>query len=427
MITALTLQNWKSYVDAIMYIDRLSVLIGTNASGKSNVLDAFFFLNRISSGLTLSAALQGDASTKAIRGGMEWAAKKGSSEFMLGIVFKFDELTDFEYKISCTVSNGKCEILSEELLRKKFRPKKEKMRGASAGEIKLFRTDPCSSEAPNIVARLYNEKQGSPRQLSRSNSVLYQLSAQKNRQEIQEGIDVVIESLKNIFILDPIPSHMRIFSPLSEKLEIDASNIAGIIAAFTETQKREFDSAIAQFVVKLPEREISRIYAERVGKFLTDAMLYCDENWSASSSELSVVDARGMSDGTLRFLAILTSLISRPEHSLLIIEEVDNGLHPSRANLLLDMLMKLGHQRNVDVLVTTHNPALLDAMGNKMIPFITVANRSLETGVSNLTLLEDLRLLPKMIAIGPLGRLSSIGAIERAIRHNDQTSFDFAQ
>jgi predicted ATPase len=143
-------------------------------------------------------------------------------------------------------------------------------------------------------------------------------------------------------------------------------------------------------------------------------MLYCEERWLEQGPP-PTVDARGMSDGTLRFLAILTALLTRPKNSLLVIEEVDNGLHPSRANLLLGMLKDVGSQREVDVLVTTHNPALLDAMGTEMIPFITVANRDPSTGFSVLTLLEDLGQLAKLLAQGPVGRLSSQGLIERSL------------
>jgi len=56
-----------------------------------------------------------------------------------------------------------------------------------------------------------------------------------------------------------------------------------------------------------------------------------------------------MSDGTLRFIAILTALQTRPKGSLLVIEEVDNGLHPSRAHLLLNILQGLSDKRGVDV------------------------------------------------------------------------------
>jgi predicted ATPase len=131
-----------------------------------------------------------------------------------------------------------------------------------------------------------------------------------------------------------------------------------------------------------------------------------------------------MSDGTLRFLAILTALLTRPKGSLLVIEEVDNGLHPSRSNLLLEMLHKLGKERGVDVLVTTHNPALLDAMGPSMVPFITVAHRNSQTGCSVLVLLDEISELPKLLAQGPIGQVSSRGLLERALNPVN-LSFDF--
>ena len=48
------LKNWKSIESATLYIDPLTILIGLNAYGKSNILDAFMFLKRIASGLSIS-------------------------------------------------------------------------------------------------------------------------------------------------------------------------------------------------------------------------------------------------------------------------------------------------------------------------------------------------------------------------------------
>jgi predicted ATPase len=425
-ITEIKLVNWKSYERSKLYIDQLSILIGTNAGGKSNALDALVFLNRSSSGSLLTTALQGDGVQNPIRGGLDWAARHPHDEFSIGATIRDDNFTDYDYEITCSLIDNKCEVISEQLTRIKYRQKRNGSRGAKSGEIKLFRTDPCSPDHPHIVARLYNEKQGTPRQLSRSVAIIFQLMGQKNRSEIQNGVDSVISSLRSIFILDPIPSHMRVFSPLSDRLEPDAGNIAGVIAAFGETTKNDFEESINKYIRKLPEKEIKRVYAERVGKFKTDAMLYCEENWVDHSGNIPTVDARGMSDGTLRFLAILTALLTRPEGSLLVVEEVDNGLHPSRSHLLLNMLLEIGTARKVDVLVTTHNPALLDAMGTKMVPFITVVHRNPESGTSQLTLLEDIRLLPKMLSIGSIGKLSSRGVIEKVLKkENDQLSLEF--
>jgi predicted ATPase len=216
---------------------------------------------------------------------------------------------------------------------------------------------------------------------------------------------------------------MRGYSSLSEKMEPDARNIAGVIAALPKEKQQEIEGVLTRYASQLPERDIRRVYAETVGKFKTDAMLYCEEHWR-DDIEPPTVDARGMSDGTLRFLAILTALLTRPKSSLLVVEEVDNGLHPSRARLLLEVLQNVGKQRGVDVLVTTHNPALLDAMGSKMVPFITVAHRDPVSGVSVLTLMEDIVQLPKLLAQGQIGRLSSEGLIEKTLARQLEFNFD---
>ncbi|HLA34237.1 MAG TPA: AAA family ATPase [Rhodocyclaceae bacterium] len=415
MITELQLENWKSYESATLHIDPLSVLVGANASGKSNALDALLLLNRIATGAMLTSALKGEGKQyPPVRGGIEWASRRPGSSFSVGVVCRADESTDYEYRLEGRIAENRCDLHSEQLTRIKYRLGKEGNRKSQAGSIKLVRTDPCLENSPTIVARLYNEKQGTPRQLNRTHAVLFQLIGQKLRQEIQDGVTEVVAALRDIFILDPIPSHMREFSPLSDRLESDAWNIAGVLAALPAEKKQEIEAVLAQYARRLPERDIRRIYAETVGKFNSDAMLYCEEHWLDREIP-PTVDARGMSDGTLRFLAILTALLTRPPGSLLVIEEVDNGLHPSRSRLLLEMLKTEGTQRGIDVLVTTHNPALLDAMDTEMIPFITVANRDPATGFSVLTLLEDIAHLPKLLAQGPIGRLSSQGLIEQSI------------
>lgn len=423
MLTKVSADHWKSIEAAQLNIDALTVLIGSNASGKSNVLDALAFLQRTASGLLLTSALQGDAVVAPMRGGMEWAARKPGSSFSLSTtVVGTDDTVEYDYKIQCDVTRGQCELLSEQLIRRKYRISASGKRQKNPSQVALFRTDPVDQESPTITARLYNGKQGSPRQLSRASCVLFQLVGQKLASEIEEGVGHVLAAHRAIFILDPIPSHMRIYSPFSERLLPDASNIAGVLAALPESQKKEIEGILTEYVAKLPERDIVRVFSDPVGKFNSDAMLYCEEGFA---DDPMLLDARGMSDGTLRFLAILMALLTRPTGSLLVIEEVDNGLHPSRSQLLLEMLLKVGSKRNVDVMVTTHNPALLDAMGTEMVPFITVAHRNGETGATELTLLEDIHDLPRLLAQGTVGKLSSKGAIEKALLNQGrETVFD---
>ncbi len=67
MITQIELRNFKSYRSGTLPIGRLTVLIGANASGKSNVIEALRLLARIAEGERLSSHKQEE---NIFRGGM---------------------------------------------------------------------------------------------------------------------------------------------------------------------------------------------------------------------------------------------------------------------------------------------------------------------------------------------------------------------
>jgi hypothetical protein len=162
-------------------------------------------------------------------------------------------------------------------------------------------------------------------------------------------LPVINTIFKEILILNPIPSQMRDFSRLSEIFEHDGSNVAGVLAALSDEKKLEVESTLSHYLQHFPEGDIKRVWAEKVGRLGTDAMLYCQEEWQPG--HITEIDARSMSDGTLRFIGILTALLTRPEGSLIVIEEIDNGLHPSRAELLVRTLREIGTKRNIDLLI----------------------------------------------------------------------------
>lgn len=412
MIKELKLTNWKSFEDATLYIDPLTVVIGSNASGKSNCLDAFLFLNRVSQGIAIFPAIAGDVNLAALRGGMEWICRKPEKQFQLAVTIGSDnERQDYRYELTVLVNGTRAEVHSEALTLLVHGS-----RGENSKDKILFRTKQEESNSPGIPAYFSTGTQGPARRhdLNRSHTILCQVDTLSVKKEILEGAKQVLSQLQKIFVFDPIPSHMRNYTPLSEKLLADGSNIAGVLAGLENGRKLKVEETLTRYLKDLPERDIKRIWTEPVGKFKTDAMLYCEEGWDNQPTH--EVDARGMSDGTLRYLAIVAALLTREPGSLLVIEEVDNGLHPSRAHCLIDMLNTLGAERRIDVLVTTHNPALLDAAGIGMLPFIVVAHRDDATGFSRLTQLEDLEQLPKLIASGSLGALSSQGRIEAALK-----------
>ena len=67
-----------------------------------------------------------------------------------------------------------------------------------------------------------------------------------------------------------------------------------------------------------------------------------EQNGKATES----IDATRLSDGTLRCIAVLAAVMSEPENSLIAIEEIDNGIHPSRVIKLLQAVCQIAAKRN---------------------------------------------------------------------------------
>ncbi|PWQ97090.1 AAA family ATPase [Leucothrix pacifica] len=422
MIKELRLKNWKSFDEATLYIDPLTIIIGTNVSGKSNALDALTFLHRISRGVTFAQAINGDLSFPALRGGMEWVCLQPHKQFALEVITDGNgDYDEYHYCLEVQTQGAKAFVTNESL---------KAVILSDAGtettrEKTLFKTpDTLVNDSKIAVVEIPRSAVTSSAlklTTSYSANTIFLLQAElmePEDDEVTHAMKHVLTQFRGIFIFDPIPSHMRDYSPLSDKLASDGSNIAGVLADLEASKKQSIEQTLTQYLKALPERDIQKVWTEKIGRSATDAMLYCEEAWSKDTAH--EIDARGMSDGTLRYLGILTALLTRDSGSLLVIEEVDNALHPSRAQALLDMLRTLGKQRGIDILVTTHNPALLDAAGVPMLPFITVAHRDTESGCSELKPLEDLEQLPKLLAGGSLGKLSSAGRIESALKLEDQ-------
>lgn len=388
MITRLHLHNWKSFEDAVLYIDPLTFVIGTNASGKSNILDALNFLKRISEGALIKECIA------EVRGGEDWMILQGKSHFSLSVDVEEGGYT-YVYTIGVARVGSAC-ILAEESLKRRWKKTQERI---------LYNAEYANnnSNVPSLDTRFTTGKKGSPKRmdLSRNTAVLAQVEVISVVKEVKEAATVVRKALNNIFVLMPDTTAMRDYSPLSERLKSDGSNIAGVLAAMEESRQRDIEEKLTRYLKPLPEKDLNRVWAETVGRFNRDAMLYCEEQWT---DEAVSFDARCMSDGTLRFVAVVAALLTESPGSLLVIEEIDNGLHPSRSENLVCVLRELGRQGGIDVLCTTHNPVLIDALGNEMIPFISFVKRN-DKGYSYVELLEEKDNLAKLMSTGRIGDL----------------------
>jgi predicted ATPase len=315
MLKEIRFQNWKSFKEATLYIDQLTVLIGTNASGKSNAVEALAFLRRVASGKDVQTALVGDSSLPALRGGLEWMARKPENIFTLAVLVEGLFQKNHDYLYSITISTHQIAKIEEESL---TCIQYDELSKEPEHQI-LFKSRPHNHDEKSGLTYLFKVIYN----IASEHDQLVKSSTVSDHKAMMDGAYAVILSLENILILEPIPDKMRTYAPLSTELNHDAQNLAGFLAALPKPQQLEIEHILSSYATQLPERELRRVWAETVGRLNSDAMLYCEEEWV--EGEITLIDARTLSAGTLRFLAIITALLTRPEGSQLVIEDVDRG------------------------------------------------------------------------------------------------------
>ena len=219
-----------------------------------------------------------------------------------------------------------------------------------------------------------------------------------------------MSSLGNILFLDPVPQRMRDPSYVDDKkLRGDGVNLSSVL--FSLAVDPETKSVLLDFIKDLPEQHITDIQFLQGTR--NDVLFQLEETFGGVKKWRH---ATLLSDGTLRVLAVAAALLSAPEWSTVVMEEIDNGIHPSRARSLLAKVQQVAEKRKLAVLITSHNPALLDSLPDSAVPDVVFCYRDPAEGDSRLVRLADLPNYPELVAQGPLGRLVTQGVLDRMVK-----------
>ncbi|SFU46844.1 AAA family ATPase [Alicyclobacillus macrosporangiidus] len=417
MIRSLHFRNFKSFYDAEIKLEPLTIVIGSNASGKSNALDGLRILSESSTGTDLAVVLDGyrGKESSGVRGGSKSCPRFGSDTFTLGAtVDSGEEGRSLYYELSVTVGDRiyvQAESLSEIV---------QTRRGNSQKRM-LYQTVSDNQSPGDITVEYNNQKRGPNPQFQclKFQSVLSQVASRLPKKtaaetRIHEMADKVMEQLQSVLFLDPIPHEMRDYVPhTSVELSPSAWNMSAALDKLMQEDPAH-KVRVVNFLRQLPDQEITDVGVVRTP--LGDVMLRVQER---AGRDTYWIDARGLSDGTLRSLAIVTALLSEQPGSLVVIEEVDNGVHPSRARAILSLLGELCGERDIHLLVTTHNPALLNAVTGEEAVGVVVCYRDRTEGDSRFVPLVNLDAYFRIAAHERIGDAMESGEITRAVLGED--------
>ena len=408
MLSSFTIESFKSYRKATLKLAPLTVLIGANASGKSNAVEALRLLSWLAQGNKLGsiryAIQEGD---QALRGTVRDLSHRNRGEFSLSCLTTHPKWN--EYSITLQMQDdGELHITDERLI-------------GHHQNVPLFEVVYSHESGGDIWVAYNNFARGGrkPQVVCIDQmAVLVQLQSsarfeggQRTAQRVIPEVTTQYQGwLSDIVFLDPQPSTMRDYSFTTERtLSGDGANLSGVL--FNLCREKRVKREVLQFIQALPEQDIKRI--DFIETPRSEAMVKLTETFGGRKTEY---DATLLSDGTLRVLAIAAAVLSAPEGSIVVIEEIDNGVHPSRAEQILSQISRIAEERGLRVLISSHNPALLDALPDDAVPNVVFCYRSPKTGTSRLVRLADIPDYPELIAQGAVGHLVTRGILDRFVK-----------
>ncbi len=413
MLKNILIKNFKSYQKAVLPLAPLTVLIGANASGKSNAIEAMRMLSWLAQGQRLSSIKQGvQSSEQVVRGRLSELGYQGAEAFEFGCKTSLNEWNRLRMQLS--LRSDELHITAESIFDRE-------------NNVPLYDLDQPSSGIGSDVGVAYNNfsRGGKKPHITCSDQVAiftqldspasFQAHHATSKKVIPRTVRQYQKWLGDVLFLDPVPARMRDYSFKNDrKLQGDGTNLSSVLHALWNAPDgpngppRE---RLLSFIQSLPEQNIADL------GFLDgprgEVMVKLVETFGGTPKEY---DATLLSDGTLRVLAVACAMLSAPEGSLVVIEEIDNGVHPSRARHLLEQIQQTAEQRSLRVVLSTHNPAMLDALPDTAISDVVFCYRDPGSGSSKLVRLQSLPDYPELIAQGTLGGLMTSGILERFVK-----------
>jgi predicted ATPase len=334
-LKSITISGFKSFDNNEHTIDfaDVSVLIGANGAGKSNIVSFFKMI-----GYMMTTTLQQYIGEQGGASSLLNFGPKATSKLSAKLVFGNDCCYD-EYYFSLALAAQESLIFTHEILsfqdKKKYSQKKEVELPISGTKESGLKPDiPALKDfkpAKMIYALLRNCK-------------VYQFHDTSSTAKIRNAG----------------------YINQSDFLYSDGGNLAAFLYGLKENEKNRpyYDKVL---------RHIKQVFPQ-FGDFSLQPSArnenYIMLDWFEQSNLSYKLGAHQLSDGTIRFMALAVLLLQPPQNlpSVIVLDEPELGLHPS-AIVELASMVKIASQ-HTQIVLATQSPALLDEFSAEQITVI---------------------------------------------------------
>ena len=416
MIKSISLVDFKNFENQLLKVGPLTVVVGANASGKSNIRDAFRFLHGVGRGYTLAEIIGGKYGAggqtvwEAIRGAPKEISRLRQQQAYYGFLVSVriqSNLGTISYSIgvrSDARDFGGFRLVEESL---------------GQGYRSIYTSHPGDSDpvqaqddATHLLLRMGKvgdqRKYGDRLAVRPNQPALTQIEEHgRVRRVHKEIVRNVIDVLGSMRFLDLVPDRMRQPAfPGHAVLGDGGENLPTVLRTLCANPQRKEN--LMAWTRELTPMDVADL------EFPVDPVTGLVQLAIVESGG-NKVSAYSMSDGTLRFLAMLAALLSDNPARLYFFEEIDNGIHPSRLRLLIDLLETQTEKGATQVVTTSHSPDLLSIVNDRTFGNMSVVCRLEDASDAIIRPVSEIPNAADLRKTQGLGRLHASGWMEDAL------------
>ena len=334
MLKEVRIKNYKSIQKLKLELGRVTVLIGENGCGKSNILEAIALASAAASDKLDNEFLAARGIRVTEPRFMRSAFDKENLDKDINIEFRKDDKEQF----SCILQNDNSPY--------------------SQWVSKNFFDNPEASlkDAANLLVQKYGGKDKLKSILEEETELSEQIfsSFQKDAKSF-----IPIINLTNFLIYAPENAALRTFEQEGQiqPLGINGQGLFKLLSFLTFDKNQDKLNQIKkklQLIDWFKDFEVPKNLA-----VMQTAIQIMDRYLDA---DLSYFDQRSSNEGFLFLLFYFTLFISELTPKFFAIDNIDASLNPRLCRRLIQELVELAKEHDKQVILTTHNPGVLDGL-----------------------------------------------------------------
>ena len=398
-IQELQVQGFRSLRDVKWQPGRLNLLVGPNGGGKSNVLRCLELISHAARGELQSTLAEGGGMVPLL-----WDHQPGSYGWKVRID-PVDQPRDpikdaITYEVELVqVGRGSAYEFHKDSLGNWHKYDQ----GLEKSPYWIFNRDPRGAylfdQSQRKLVTIEEQTSDNPDGYDENESLLSHIGDMRNRipslvRRVIEGWGIYhdVHAERGSLMRRPATTQF------TKRLAPDGGNLATVLHTLY-TGDKEFRGLIDEGM----RAGFGQEYDQLVFQPAAAQQIQLAIQWRSSKEPHAGAD---LSDGTLRFLLLLT-VLSHPEPGALIaIDEPEVGLHPSMLAIIADYANAAAER--TQLVLTTHSPDFLDAFSD-LSPRVTLCHW--EDGQTNLYPLDE-KTLAKWLERYRLGHLFTRGELE---------------